>query len=190
MNGGHVREQEIIWVKSNYAGAWRSSWEIQIGYRSKQESVACTNVFRVKLLGTAILNLCSGSSFFATVKQTINMNISDRKLAEKARAFIVGRVKVIGLSFSLFTSKHSLPILPLWIPRGPVCQHQVWMDQDRRESQAPGDFDEGNGKISWQNLLDINPDICNYDTIEYTTRDKSGYMRPQYDMIDYTISIF
>lgn len=187
MNGGHVREQEIIWVKSSYAGAWRSSWEIQIGYRSKQEKCILYQWFRVKLLGTAILNLCSGSSFFATVKQTINMNISDHKFTEKARAFTVGRVKVTGLSFSLFTSKRSLPILPLWIPRGPVCQHQVWVDQDRREPQAPGDFDKGNGKISRQNLLDINPDTCNYDTIEYTTERQ---IHIQYDMTEYTISIF
>ena len=32
------------------------------------------------------------------------------------------------------------------------------MNKDRREPQVPGDVDKGQGKVSWQNLVDINAD--------------------------------
>lgn len=35
------------WVKPDCAGAWRSGWEIQIWYGSKQITVVGVNVFRV-----------------------------------------------------------------------------------------------------------------------------------------------
>lgn len=40
------------------------------------------------------------------------------------------------------------------------------MDQDRREPQVSGDFDKGKGKVSWQNLLDTNPDRYDYVMID------------------------
>ena len=60
--------------------------------------------------------------------------------------------------FHLFRSQAPSPVLPSWVPSSPVGQHQVRVNEDRRESQVPGDLNKGQGKVSWQNLAEINAD--------------------------------